>query len=63
MLFINKLSNFRKGVEHSTVFLIIKKHREIRSKGVFAGVFTDLSKAFDCISHQLLIAKVKCIRI
>ena len=39
---------------------MIEKLRKIRyEKGVFAAVLTDLSKALDCISYQLLIAKLK----
>ena len=34
----------------------IRKTRD--NQGVFAAVMTDLSKAFDCISHELLIAKL-----
>ena len=38
---------------------MIGKLRKIRDeKGVFATVLTELSKAFDCIPHQLLIAKL-----
>ena len=36
-----------------------EKLRKIRDeKGVFAAVLTDLSKVFDCIQDQLLIAKL-----
>ena len=62
--FINKLSkyqcSFRKGFGTQHYFLMmIEKLRKIRdNKEVFAAVFTDLSRAFDCISHELLIAKL-----
>ena len=38
---------------------IIEKLRKIRDKkAIFVAVLTDLSKAVDCISHNLLIAKL-----
>ena len=38
---------------------MIEKLRKIQNnKEDFAAVFTDLSKAFDCISDELLIAKL-----
>lgn len=38
---------------------MIEKIREIRdSKEVFAAVLTDPAKAFDCISHEELLAKL-----
>lgn len=41
------------------LFYMIEKIREIRdSKEAFAAVLTDLPKAFDCISHEELLAKL-----
>ena len=51
---------FRQGFENQNFLLsMIEKLRKIRDKkGIFAAVLTDLSKAYDCISHNLLIAKL-----
>ena len=59
--FIKKLNyqcGFRKRFKtQHCLLLMIKKFRKIRDiKEVFVALFTDLSKAFDCISHELLIA-------
>ena len=38
---------------------MIEKWREsVDSGGVFGALMTDLSKAFDCLHHELLIAKL-----
>ena len=51
---------FRKGFGAQNCLLyMIETLRKPRDKhGVFAAVMANLSKAFDCISHELLIAKL-----
>ena len=59
--FANFLSKYQCGFPQGIstqhcLLVMIEKLRKLRDeKGVFAAVLTNLSKAFDCISHQLLI--------
>ena len=52
---------FRKRLhspQHSLLLIIDKWMKAVDSNKVFGAVFTDLSKAFDCICHDLLIQKL-----
>ena len=51
---------FRKGYssQHCLVAMIEKWKKGIDSKGSFGTLLTDLSKAFDCIPRQRMIAKL-----
>ena len=51
---------FEKRVWDTVLFLMMnEKLRKIRDNNEnFAAVLTDLSKAFNCILHELLIAKL-----
>ena len=51
---------FRKGFRTQHALLVMLEKMKIArvKKGFCAAVFTDLSKAFECICHDLLIAKL-----
>ena len=51
---------FRKGfsAQHCLVSMLEKWKSATDNKKSFGALLTDLSKAFDCLSHELLIAKL-----
>ena len=51
---------FRRGynAQHCLIALIEKWKKSVDNGRAFGTLFTDLSKAFDCLSHELLIAKL-----
>ena len=57
-----KHCGFRKGhgVQHCLT-VMLEKFKESRDRGDGLGaLFTDLSKTFDCIDHNLIITEVSC---
>ena len=56
----NFLCRFRKGYnkQHALLNLIEKFKRVLDKKGYASAILMDLSKAFDCLDHELLLAKL-----
>ena len=59
-IFLNFQCGFRKGFNtQQCIISVIEKAKRIMDKGVhFSALLTDLLKAFDCLPHDLLIAKL-----
>ena len=51
-----KFSSF--SIQHCLITLIEKWKERVDNSGAFGALLTDLSKAFDCLPHELLIAKL-----
>ena len=47
------------STQHVLIRLLGELRQGLEKNFVVGGVFMDLSKAFDCIPHDLLIAKLK----
>ena len=60
----NIFSKFRCGFrkrfreQHCLLLMIDSCKKAVDSNKVFGGILTDLSKSFDCICHDLLVAKL-----
>ena len=57
----NYLCGFRKGynTQHCLIIMIEKWRKALDERNIAGALLTDLSKAFDCLNHELLIAKLE----
>ena len=51
------------NTQHCLLAMIEKLRKSLDSRGASAALLTDLSKAFDCVLHDILIAKLRANRI
>ena len=56
----DKLCGYRKGfsTQHALMSMTEQWRKSLDNKGFTGAVLMDLSKAFDCMNHELLIAKL-----
>ena len=54
------LCGFRKGysTQYCLVVMLERFKKALDNKNKFGALVTDLSKAFDCLNHDLLVAKL-----
>ena len=59
-IFSNQQCDFRKGcsTQHCLLVMLETWKRSVNKSKVFGALLTDLSKAFDCLDHELLTAKL-----
>ena len=59
-IFSNQKCDFRKGysTQHYLLVMLETWKRSVDKGKVFGALLTDLSKAFDCLDHILLTAKL-----
>ena len=59
-IFCKYQTSFRKGLnpQHGLLAVIEIFYKSVEQEGVYAALVTDLSKAFDCLPHDLIIVKL-----